>query len=390
MKKLTVNCGSAMVLKYNHQLFDEYEEIDINAGSFIISGEAYRLLSKKKLVINSGVQKILDDASKFFHLGENVILKEARDYSGCFLLAEKLEIMPNALKGLTGVDSILAETIYCPESVSLEVQNSMEAEEIIMYPDDAYLVSEDTELDMNLVQNCIGKSQKMFAACCINAFDSDAISALRDNGISLSCKTLRIHSEYYENNSDIFTAEKLVVIPEGYRAVNKTESLRRLLTLYGDKLYILGDLHIKPMDADVLLQMQGIVAEGTVKLPSELLPGFRKIGKAAEVFPYEGILVEITGKGTLSHGQFETAKELGEGYTIIVNGFVEIEDDVTAEDMEYIYSFNYNGMVKCPKKLQPLLKSRMDTENGIMTDERLESNDREDCNNINLGLWMVK
>lgn len=390
MKKLTVNCGGAIVTKYDSQIFDSYEEIVINAGSAIFSGEAYERLSEKKLTVNAGAQKIVKEVKDPIYLGEDASLRQLVDYSGCYLLAETLVIHPAAVPGLEHIIGIMAEKVYYPQSLSLDIIKKMEAEEMVAYPDEALLVREDITLNMDFLRGLDGK-KSVYAEGSIEALDAEALAAAADEGIRFTCGSVYLYAGDKEAYGPLFESEKQVMIPDGYSVLKSSQKpLKHLYAMYGGKLYILGDLLVRAEEANIVKSMQGLTVEGTVRLPMELLPEFRKIGSAGEMFLYEGMYYEITGKGEVTHEQLNAALESGTGFTIVVNGVLEIADDVTAADLETIYALHYNGIIQCPGRLQPLLRQKVESGNGLLTEKKLpEQVQREDGDMINLGQWVV-
>lgn len=390
MKKLTVNCGSAIVTKYDPQIFDVYEAIEIHAGSAVFSGEAYERLSEKKLTVNAGAQKILNNAQNLIYLGEDASLRQFMDYSGCYLLAESLVIQPAALPGLENITGIMAEKLYYPKSTPLDIIRKMDAEEMVVYPDDALLVREDAVLDMDFLQR-LGGEKAVYAEGNIEALHADALAAAADSGVRFTCRTVYLYAGDREPYGHLFECRKQVLIPDGYTVLQSPKRLlKHLYAMYGGKLYIIGDLLVRAEEADILKNMQGLTVEGTLRLPMELLPEFRKIGTAGEMFLYQGIYYEANGKGELTHEQLNAAKESGTGFTVTVNGVLEITEDVTVQDLEAIYALHYNGIIQCPGRLQPMLRQKVETGNGLFTEKKLsEQVRREDGDMINLGQWVV-
>lgn len=390
MKKLTVNCGSAIVTKYDPQMFDAYDEIQINAGTAVFSGEAYEKLSQKKLVVNAASQKIMKDARDLIYLGEEAHIKQNMSYSGSYLLAENLVIDPAAASGLENVAGIMAEKIYYPQSLPLSVVRKMDAEELVAYPDEALLIREDITLDAGFLQS-LGNKKTVYVEGTVEALQAEALMAAGNADIRIICTGVYLYTGEKEAYSHLFETRKTVIIPDGYQMIRSPKKpLKHLFAIHGDQLYILGDLLIRAGEKDVLEAMRGLTVEGTVSIPMELLPDFRKTGSAKEIFLYQGVYCEITGKGTLTHEQLNAAQESGTGFTVMVNGVLEIAEDVTMEDLEAVYALHYSGIVQCPGRLQPFLRQKVETGNGLMTEKELEKIDpREEGDVISLGQWVI-
>lgn len=390
MKKLTVNCGSAIVTKYDPQMFDSYEEIQINAGTAVFSGEAYEQLSKKRLTVNAAAQKILKDAQELIYLGEDACLRENVDYSGCYLLAETLVIDPSAAAGLEKISGLMAEKIYYPQSLSLDVVKKMEAEELVPYPAGALLIREDITLDDGFLQR-LGNEKTVCVEGSVEALHAASLAAAKDGGIRFICAVVYLYTGEAEAYGSLFESRKTVIIPDGYQMLRSPKMpLKHLYAIHGDKLYVLGNLMIRAEEMNILQSLQGLTVEGTVRLPMELLPDFRKIGSAKEIFLYQGIYCEITGKGTLTHEQLNAALESGTGFTVVVNGVLEITEDVTLEDLQAVYALQYSGIVQCPGRLQPFLRQKVEKDDGLMTEKKLDAKDpRAEGDVISLGQWVV-
>ena len=68
-KKLTINCGLACLLKDREGAFDNYDHININSGTIIVSQAIYAKLSAKGVKINSGDMRIQDIKGEIIQLG---------------------------------------------------------------------------------------------------------------------------------------------------------------------------------------------------------------------------------------------------------------------------------------------------------------------------------
>jgi hypothetical protein len=121
-------------------------------------------------------------------------------------------------------------------------------------------------------------------------------------------------------------------------------------------------------DAPCLEELESIVVKGKASLNASCVKPFRKIGKAADYFIYEGNLYIINGFEQFTHEQLQTMVEQGSRITVTVNGCLLFTDDVTAEDIEAIAAIDYNGSVLIPGKAKGALSPKVKQANGFMGD----------------------
>lgn len=390
MKTLVVNCGVAIVKKYR-EIFDGYDEIQINAGSALFNSEVYNQLNRKKLTVNTGSSKVLDKDYEIIYLGETARLNKQTDYAGCFLIAEDLIITPEAVPGLIHVSGMMAEKIFCPDTLPAAVRKLCNAEEIIVYDADTMLEMESITLDEAYMQKLAGYT-KIHVDGDIDALHATALKQAKDMGLQFTCEDLRIYAGDYAEYAGLFTAENNTLVPDGWQIAPKGDSLKKLFALYGEKVHVCGDMRFVPEDQRLLENMEGLTIEGEAYIPMDILPAFRKIGKADTIHLYEGTLWEISGAETITHEQLQAALQAGKQFTIYSKGHLSFTEDVTVQDLDAVISLSYKGIVVVKGSIQPFLRGKVTEGKGMMTDKDPAGSEEsaDNVNMINLGFWIVE
>jgi hypothetical protein len=128
-------------------------------------------------------------------------------------------------------------------------------------------------------------------------------------------------------------------------------------------------------------------------MPVSAAADFKACGKANEYVLYEGILMSVNGKETISHNQLQSALAKGITYTLNINGVVKFLDDVTADDIDAIAAISCNGIIYAPGSARGVLDSKIKNMNGKIMDleQYEETKDKADNDvvTINSGTYRL-
>ena len=362
-RTLSVNCGLACLLEDKQGILDGYDRVEINCGTAIVSKEINAKLAAKSAAINSGDLRVCDIKGEIIQLDKAVIDGSA-DLKGLFVIAkDDLIVRPDGVKAIAEAEGVIAlGTIYYPESASLSSLIKVSGEKR-PYPDDAQMVLGDHKLESLLSG---AKAKHVWVSGRITALEKKTMEKAKEMGLVFSSKKLFTYEGLNETYGQLFNCPDRILVPDGHEIAGKINSGE--LPLYGRKIYVDGDFTMEEKDIPALSEVESIIVRGKARLPSSAVKIFREKGRAESYFVFEGRLVEVNGFEQLSHGQLAAAAEKGEKITLLVNGCLLFEDDVTSEDTECIASLSYNGSVLVSGKTKAALASKVKTGNGFMGD----------------------
>lgn len=178
----------------------------------------------------------------------------------------------------------------------------------------------------------------------------------------LMLKNIKIHANrlltsygFYKEYGDICILGQHTLIPDGHAVVKGNPLYSVPYEVYGDRVYVDGDLTINSIDSLKLNDFKSIVVVGRVSMPLSLVSSFKQIGRSKEIFAYEGELLRVENVETLNHAQLHATGEEGISYTIGVDGRLVFAEYVTREDLSCINSVYNNGVIVICDELRPTL-----------------------------------
>ena len=394
MKKLNINTGTALLLNERSAALEGYDRININCGNAVISRKVNSRLLELGVSINSGNMSVIDISGELVEVAPNTVITSRSSFNGCFVFCNGNLIIEDA-GGLADITGLYAESVFHPESVNLNRVRGITATRRIVYADDAKLHIGDLTLGDDAYITLDGTLHWIYG--CVRALDSGVVRKLREKHASFTCRKLITYEGIYENNADMFRADTFVLIPDGYAYAGDITLDASSAALYGDKLYIEGDLMIAHDQTSHLSDFEALIVKGTATMPIGAIKDFKCCGNADDYCLYAGILMTVNGKDTFSHEHLQTVIKRGVTYTIHVNGVLEFCDDVTAEDIAAITAIHCNGVIRAPRSVRGELDSRIREMNGLLqdignTDEQNDTtHDEADdaVTNLNSGVYRL-
>lgn len=396
-KRLQINCGTGLLLRFRPEVFDPYDRVEINVGSLVMSPEVSAELAKRAVQLNAGETQVMDVRGTLVDIGENARIDAAGDYTGCFLVSEgSVVLLPGGEVPLAHAEGLFVDgTLYHPASVSPGAMGRVTAEKMQAYPDGALVETDDITLSLGTVAR-LAAGAHLWMPGTIEAFDEAALAQAQQQDIRFTCRRLKTQQALDAAYGELFTTGEKQVVPDGY-VLEKDLILTRLsLAAYdeGTRLYVQGDLTLHPRDAGSLQKLSSIIVEGKASLPVDSVADFRRIGTAKEIFAYEGELWQVTGRETLDHAALQAALGENLSYTLVVRGSLEFDEDVTTEDLKAIRAIYYKGALACTPALKPLLASRVVKGKGTVLDialmRRAAGEDVDEATStINMGVYKL-
>ncbi len=365
-KTLNINTGTARLLNENSELFSFYDSVNINAGNVIVSCKVYEKLMSKGASINTGSMKIVDITGEIVELAGNTVITAAMSYDGCYLICDGNLIIEDA-KGLENIAGLYANTIFRAESVDISRVKGLEASKQVVYSNGAKLVFKDMTLDEDS-QVLLEDNTLYWVHGRIKALDGGVIEKLHGKKTSFHCKQLVVYSGLYEKYRDVFQADSYIFVPDGHTVVDDISLDSATFVLYGDKIFVLGDLMIAHNHTQNLSGFSSLIVNGKATMPVSAAADFKAVGKAKRYELYEGALMSVNGFQTLGHEQLQTAIEQGISYTLHINGALYFFSDVTAQDMQAIAAVHCNGLISAPDCARTVLDSKVRKINGTIID----------------------
>lgn len=402
VKKVNVNCGKAIILNKNLGELESFDGGTINTGSLLASQEAYVSLLEKGFSINAGDTSILNITGKpmLFEKGEQALQGGKEGLKGCLVVIEDdLIIPPQGTDAFSQVEGLYVTGIlYYPEGFSLETISGLRANAVEPYPEYAHFIK---EKEFALTEDVFIKLEKetmYYVRGKVVLIDPSLANIQDSRGIGFVAEKLTIREEYL-SLFDKIQAKKQVVIPKGHELAENLTLTATSPLIYGDKIYVKGDLVVQPKGVTVLDELSSIIVEKTAKLTLEALPFFKKIGKAKGIKVFEGELKEVQGTMDYSHDALQAAAQAGLYHSIFVDGVLRFEEDVQPEDLDVVQAIRCNGIIFAPKKLMALIQQKTEelngqllplqtlTENGWNDNHLLE--EKTNDANINTGRFVI-
>ena len=375
-KQLKINAGNALLLKSPPEAYSEYDSIQLNAGNTLISSKVYNEIVKLGVSFNSGNTNIIDLEGEVAEIPGGSVISADSDYKGCFLICDG-DIIIEDEKGLEGITGLYTTgCIFHPQSVNLNSVKGIISSGRVAYADGAKLHLKDMTLNDDSY-NILKKDTLHWVHGNINALDGDVIEKIRQKSVSFRCNRLTTYNSLYEEYSDMFQADDIRLIPDGYSVVWGTVFDGGTSQLHGNKLYVIGGMVIPYDQAKYLGGFSSIIVKGTLTMPVSAATSFKAVGKADNYDLYEGVLREGNGQTTISHDMLQSAINQAITYTIRVNGELIFADDVTAQDIDAIAAVGCNGNLIAPGTVRGTLDAKIKYMNGVIISSDEKETDEE-------------
>jgi hypothetical protein len=360
-KTMTINCDLACLLNDSEGVLDSYAKVTINCDAFIASSQVYAKLSGKNTRINADSLRIKEIKGRLLQLEDNTVIDGGMDFKDLVVLAAgNLIATTEGLRALGEAEGVMVlNTFYYPRSGDLGALTKIDGKKQA-YNGGAWVLLEDQTLEQALTALPAGGTG-LWINGTLTALDAKALEAAKSAGITVECKSLLTYEGLYAAYGSLFTSQERTLVPDGYEILGNLDSAE--LPLHGPRIYVNGDFTMDEKDLPLLEALEGIVVRGRAQLPVSAVQTFKTKGRAAAYNIFEGRLVELNGN---VHWGKHFAGNPRERLTVRVNGRLRFDDDVTAEDLECIAAFSYNGVVLLPPEARAALAPRIRDANGFM------------------------
>ena len=365
-RKLSINCGLALLFNDRDGMLDNYDSISINSGKIIVSSAVNAKLNKTGAAINTGDLLVRDIKGEVLQLDKGAVIDKGAGLKDLFVITHgDIIVTKEGVKELNEAESLISlGKIYHPESENISSMANITGEKRA-YPDGAFVILGNHDLG-KIITNNDTSNKHFWISGRLTAFDKKALEDANALGLSFGCDSFFSYEGLNKEFESMIKSTNRILVPDGYEITGKINGSE--LPLYGKKIYVDGKFTMEEKDLPALEKIEAIIVKGKASLPSSAAEVFRSKGKADSYFIFEGRYIEINGFEQFSHGGLDAINKKGEKITIQVNGCLLFDKDVTPEDMDCIASVSYNGTIIIPGAAKSTLAAKVKTGNGFMGD----------------------
>ena len=286
MKKMIVNCATCDMRKVSEETLQAYEQIVVNAATVLVTSRAKELVNRYNVTLDAAsVQEIPE--------GENVRVNQQNGAyqltgDGAPQAGEMAILMVNGSLTI-GDDALAAAQAYwsiqvngsvlLPRSMAGKLSNLSVNGSTDTYPDGAILLRRNAVVDRTFALR-IKENALYWASRRLVFTDADLdVGKLAEKGVQFASRLAIVAESLAEAVTPLLTEDTdILIVPDGTKFANGYAVLdKRFLKKHGAKLYITGDLIVKPEAAEVIPKIEYLYVNGQVKIPQDLVDAFEEI-----------------------------------------------------------------------------------------------------------------
>lgn len=281
-KNFIINCDICDARKIKEDDWDSYESIIINADLLVVDERSKSILNNLPLVTNvDETLETSDEINLTSQNGDYEITEQASFSANTVLVVNgSLRIHPKTEEGIKNLYRIFVNgCLIYPKSLSGCMDKISVNGSVKCYPDDCIIMPPSFTIDKYFPLRAKAGS-KYYCEDEVLLIDDDINpDSLINKQIRFFTDKFIVAEKYLEVSLPMFEEKvELQVIPSGYSFVNEDAVLdKNLITQYGKKLYINGDLTLNEESQAFLSELEGLSVSGTVTLYEEQLEEFGKL-----------------------------------------------------------------------------------------------------------------
>lgn len=274
-KQLKINCACCDARNASEETLAAYEKITVNSAAVLVSPRSQALLAKYRVALNTaGVTVVPEDVEAQIVNGEGTIRRD-----GPIPKAKRFLLVNGALEIEAGTEEILEQyvggtvngSIRCPESMASCLGRFQINGSATCYPDGAIVLKRSAVIDRTFVLRA--KEALYWSAKRMIFVDPKLDPAV------LAAKGARFQTEEALVAEGLLEAllpliderTELVPVPDGTKVALDDLDLDEVTEKrYGTRLYILGDVVVKPEGKAFLRNAVYLHIRGDVQVPPEL------------------------------------------------------------------------------------------------------------------------
>lgn len=345
---MVVNAAICDTRSITEEILRTYEKIEINAATLLVSKESKELLSRYHVAINvADSMEISVDAELSIQNGTYEISDASiRAKPTVLIVNGTLQIKKGSERALETFISISVNgSVTYPDGLQNLLPPLKVNGTINTYPSDAICLKNRVTLDKVFMLKA--KEAKYYVKNkVIISDDTLDISLLVTKGSSFITKRAIIAESQLENAVQLFDDETDIdVIPSGYKYVQGGKLNDIMISKYGDKLYVDGDLIITSESENALTKLSSLRVNGSILAANKLIDRFLNLdAEYKDLKMIKGNI--IADKGILKISK-RTLTDKNDGLTIIDCGAVQLDKDVTSSEIEEKLQFIDCGVIAC-------------------------------------------
>ena len=306
MKKMIVNCASCDMRSVSEETLQSYEQVVVNSALVLVTPETKELLNRYNVMLNTAdVVEVPagNDVRLNNQNGAYELTADAAPEAGTWtmlMVNGSLTVGEDALEAARAYRSIKANgSVNMPRSMAGKLSNLSVNGSIDTYPDGAIRLRRNAVIDRTFALRI--RENALYWASRRLVFTDPALDVgkLTEKNVRFSAKTALLAESLAEAVTPLLDEETdILVVPDGTKFANGYAIMdRRFLKKHGTKLYINGDLIVKPEAADVIPEIEYLYVNGQVKIPQDLVDAFEEIGAEYEELvihkPYGKVIEDV-------------------------------------------------------------------------------------------------
>lgn len=271
--KLRINCATCDACNVSEETLQQYESIQINCSSLLVTRESKALLAKYPVQMNcADMMEVPMDVQINTVNGIAVVKNSDLVSRKTYLLVNGfLEIEPGTEKVLEQYVGITVNgKVSYPESLRNALPNMKVNGKTICYPDNAVILKSNTAIDRLFALRA--KNVCYWTDGRILMVDPQLDpGVLQAKGARFRAGEALIAESLVEKMVDLMDEKTdITVIPDGVKVVVDDIRLNDIaLKKYGDRLYVLGDVKVKKEDGQALNALRYLYVRGDAQVVQE-------------------------------------------------------------------------------------------------------------------------
>ncbi len=293
MKKLQINCGRCDATELTEEKIAGYGAVQINCGSLLVTPSSLAVMARCGVRHNSGaVINVPEGARVVTKMGSFTLTAEdAAKGPTVLAVVGSLTVAPGAGAAAESYAGIIVNgKLICRRddyTPRIEVTGTE-----CLYPAGYEYVDDDLVIDKIFRLRFAGKS--IYTPDTVTVGDPGELPALIEAGTRVLCGELAVTEDVLEDALKLAGAEKpegLIVMPEGFVYLDRSQNLTKKLLRRGKKLWIGGNLTVERENMALLDELEGLRVAGRAVVPEELEARLEELDPdCGDIIPYRGKL----------------------------------------------------------------------------------------------------
>ena len=340
MKKMIVNCATCDMRSVSEETLQSYEQIVVNSALVLVTPRTKELLNRYNVALNAAdVMEVPE--------GENVRVQQqngtyqltgdSAPQAGemtILMVNGSLTIGGDALEAAQAYQSIQVNgSVLLPKSMAGKLSNLSVNGSTDIYPNGAILLRRNAVIDRTFALRA-RENALYWASRRLVFSDADLnVEKLVEKGVQFASRLALIAESLAEAVVPLLTEDTdILVVPDGTKFANGYAVLdKRFLKKYGTKLYINGDLLVKPEAVDVIPEIEYLYVNGQVKIPQDLVDAFEEIDAEYEDLTIQKAYGKVIEDMVRAAVDTKLLEKYPDGVQVTDCAMVRIAKDVTPE-----------------------------------------------------------